>query len=171
MTEERIRALSDIGFDWRATKTDLASIWSVRFQQLCEFKAQFGHCLVTQRYSTNPKLGWWVTIQCSEYRKNTKGKPTTMAEERIRELESLGFDWGTSKTNLASIWSVRFQQLCEFGHCLVPQQYAASPKLGQWLSKQRSTYRKHQERRRTSMPEERIRELESIGFVWETTSD
>jgi hypothetical protein len=44
-----------------------------------------------------------------------------MTAEPIRALESVGFDWGTSKNVLASIWSERFQQLREFnvqfGHC------------------------------------------------------
>ena len=72
-----------------------------------------------------------------------------MTEERVRELESVGFEWGTSKTGLASSWSVRFQQMCEFkeqfGHCVVPHQYTANPELGKWVSTQRSHYKLYQE--------------------------
>ena len=57
MTAERIRALEGIVFGWEASKTG----WIVQFQQFCEFKAQFGHCLVPKRYSANPKLNWWVS--------------------------------------------------------------------------------------------------------------
>ena len=53
MTEERIRELEIVEFEWETS----ASIWNVRFQQLCAFKAQFGHCLVPQQYTANPKLG------------------------------------------------------------------------------------------------------------------
>ena len=54
MTLERIRELDGIGFEW---KTGSAGLWYERFQQLCEYKAQFGHYLVPQQYSANPNLG------------------------------------------------------------------------------------------------------------------
>jgi hypothetical protein len=173
MTEGRIRDLKSIGFEWETSKTGLASIWNVRIQEIREFKEQFGHCLVPQLYAANHKLGQWVSTQRKNYRWLQEGKPSSMTEDRIRELESIGFDWGTSKTDLASIWSVRIQQLCEFkaefGHCLVPNQYSANPKLGRWVSKQRSSYRLQQKGKPSSMTEERIRELESIGFDWGTS--
>ena len=170
MTKERIRELESIGFDWGRNKTDWAIIWSVRIQEIREFKEQFGHCLVPGKYSVNPKLGEWVSTQRSNYRLHQEGKPSPMTEERIRELESIGFDWGRSKTDVASIWSMRFQELCEFkeqlGHCLVPVKYSANPTLGFWVSYQRKNYRLHQERKPTFMTEGRIRDLESIGFDW-----
>ena len=124
MTAEHIRALDAIGFDWGTNTTELASIWSVQFQQLREFKVQFGHCLVPRRYAANPKLGWWVSNQHRNHRLYQEGKPRHMTEERIRALDGIGFDWGRSKTDLASlVWSERFRELCEFkaqfGHCLV----------------------------------------------------
>ena len=89
-----------------------------------------------------------------------------MTEERIRLLESVGFDWGTNNAS----WNERFEQLLEFevefGHYLVPQQYAANPTLGTWVSTQRRQYRLHQEGKPSPMTEERTRLLESVGFVW-----
>jgi hypothetical protein len=50
-----------------------------------------------------------------------EGKPNRMTAERIRELESIGFEWETSA---APSWNERFEQLREFkvqfGHCRVP---------------------------------------------------
>jgi hypothetical protein len=100
MTEERIRALESVGFDWRTSKTDFASIWGECFQQLREFNVQFGHCRVPRQYAANPKLGSWVSLQRSNYRLYEDGKPSPMTEERIRALESVGFDWGTGKNVL-----------------------------------------------------------------------
>jgi hypothetical protein len=163
ITAERIRELESIGFDWRTSQTDP---WSLRCQQLCEFKAQFGHCLVPRKYSANLTLGQWVSTQRYNCRLNKEGKPSPLTAERIRELESIGFDWGSSQTD----WSVRFQQLCEFkaqfGHCLVSRQYAVNPKLGQWVNTQRRCYRLYQEGKPSPITAERIRELESIGFAW-----
>ena len=55
----------------------------------------------------------------------------------------------------------------KFGHCLVPRRYSAKPKLGQWVSTQRTTYRWYHEGKPSPMTAELIRELESIGFEWE----
>jgi len=100
MTEERIRELKSIGFDWGKTKTDFASpIWSVRLQQLCEFKVQFGHCLMPKHYPANNKLENWVSDQRIQYKLFQGGKPSLVTEERIRALESIGFNWGTTKTD------------------------------------------------------------------------
>ena len=171
ITAERIRALDGIGFYWGTSKHDLASLWNVRFQELCQFKAQFGDCLVPKHYSATPKLGKWVSNQRARYRNNTEEKATSISSERIRALDGIGFDWGTSKTDLASIWNVRFKELCHFkalfGDCVVSLKYSANPKLGQWVSKQRSNYRLFQEGKASPITAERIEELESLEFKWE----
>ena len=150
------------------------SQWHDHFRQLCEYKAKFGHCRVPTLYSDNPKLGKWVANQRYKFKLHQEGKPSSMTAERIQELESVGFQWGTSKTDLRSSWNERFEQLREFkvqfGHCLVPQQYAANPKLGNWAVTQCKTYRWHQKGKPSPMTAERIRELESIGFDWGTSS-
>ena len=175
MTPEHIRALNGIGFEWGTSKIELASIWTIRFQQLCEFKAQFGDCLVPIKYSANPKLGRWVMNQCYRYRLYQEGKPSCITAEHIRALDGIDFIRGrTSKIELAAMWRGRFQQLCEFkaqfGHCLVPFKYSANLALGYWVSKQRSNYRLHREGKRSPMTMERIRELERIEFKWKRTA-
>ena len=147
------------------------SNWRDHFRQLCEFKVQFGHCLVPNLYSINPKLGRWVMNQRARYKKITKEKSTSMEAERIRALDGIGFDWGTQKTCSASIWRARFQQFCEFkeafGHChLVRSKYPAYPQLGRWISTQRRHYKLYQEGKSSPMSPERIRELESVEFKW-----
>jgi hypothetical protein len=161
MTAEHIRALDGIGFDWGTRKTERTSlIWSERFEQLLEFKLQFGHCLVPQKYATNPTLGTWVSTQRKTYKLYQEGKPSPMTAEHIRALDGIGFDWGRSKTEVASTWSERFRELCEFkvqfGHCLVPQQYAANPTLGKWVKKQRCSYKLYQEGKPSPMTAEHI---------------
>jgi hypothetical protein len=166
MTAERNRALNVIGFDWGLSKVDLAANWDVRFQEMCKFKAQFGHCLVPLYYSANPKLRRWVTNQRSSCKLYEGGKPSHMTAERLRELESVAFEW---KPNCVS-WNERFEQLLEFkvhfGNCLVPSKYSADPALGRWVSMQRAQYRLYQEGKPSHMTAERIRELESIEFKW-----
>ena len=162
MVAEHIRALNAIGFDWGTTQTD----WSVRFEQLCEFKVQLGHCLVPREYSSNPKLALWVKKERRNYMLRKEGKTSPMTVERIRAFESIDFEWEPSNGS----WNERFEQLREFkvhfGNCLVPAKYSANPKLGRWVSKQRSMYRLCQEGKPSHITAERIRELESIGFKW-----
>jgi hypothetical protein len=68
-------------------------------------------------------------MQRSNYRLQQEGKPSTMTAERIQELESVDFELEVRAHN-GSSWSVRFEELREFkeqfGHCLVPHQYAAN---------------------------------------------
>ena len=86
-----------IGFDWGITKPDLEAIWKVRFEDLCEFKTKFGHCSVLKESSANPKLGNWVSKQRYNYKRYQEGKPSPMTAERIRELESILFNWDPQK--------------------------------------------------------------------------
>ena len=62
------------------------------------------HLLIYLRYSDNPELGVWVGTQRTQYRLYMKAKAggvasgaatttASMNENRIRELEQLGFVW------------------------------------------------------------------------------
>ena len=46
-----------------------------------------------QYYSGNPTLGNLAVTQCKIYSMYQKGKTSRMTTERIRDLESIGFDW------------------------------------------------------------------------------
>ena len=162
MTADRIRVLESVGFEWETT----VGFWKERVDQLREFKVQFGHCLVPIKYAANLKLGKWVSNQRSNYKLYQEGKPNPMTAERIRQLESVGFEWDTT----VGLWNERFEQMREFkvqfGHCHVPIKYAANPKLGHWVLKQRSNYKFYQEGKPNCMTAERIRQLESLEFEW-----
>jgi hypothetical protein len=151
MTAERLRAFDGVGFSRGRSKADFSSIWSVRLQQMREFKVEFGHCFVPLKYLVNPKLGPWVLVQRRNCRLYQEGKPSRMTAERIRELECLEFKWEQTYIN----WNERFEQLREFkvqfGHCVVPLNYSPIPKLRQWASKQRSNYRLYQEGKPSTM--------------------
>ena len=170
VTAERIRALDSIGFNRGHGKTDSASNWRVRFQQLCEFKAQCGVCLVTLKYSANPELGVWVSKQRSNYRLFQEGKASPITAERIEELESLEFKWEQHYVS----WNERFEQLREltvqFAGCVMPIKYSTNPKLGKWVSKQRQNYKLYWDGKPSDMTEQRIQELERVEFKWSLPS-
>ena len=74
-------------------------------QVLLLLVSKFGHCLLPQRYSAKPKLGYWVGKQRTSFRLYKDGKFSHMTEELIRELDNVGFHWKAGK-NCASILNV-----------------------------------------------------------------
>lgn len=56
--------------------------WMQWYEELAEFKKQYGHCIVTR--SANNSLGIWVQKQRKLYRDRQKGKASKiLTEERI----------------------------------------------------------------------------------------
>jgi hypothetical protein len=72
-------------------------------------------------------------------------------------------------------WEVMFNRLLKFkkiyGHCLVPNRYKNDNKLGSWVSTQRKQYKALTCGRydTTILPIHRIKKLDEIGFVWNTS--
>ena len=87
MTNDRISALESIGFIWKSVG------WMQRFEELKQYKGKEGHCNVPQRYSENKQLRVWVSIQRAQCRLFKEGKQSSMTNDRISALESIGFTW------------------------------------------------------------------------------
>ena len=145
---------------------------TIRLHQLVEYREHHGDCLVPSRYEKNMKLGKWVETQRYEYTKlqrvayasgtvpareavcmETETKPRVtnprLTEERLRRLESIGFEWkvrNKMKRYYDKQWQDMFERLLKFkqenGHCIVPKRYPADMKLGTWVHTQRIQYRK-----------------------------
>ena len=148
LSPERIQRLDDLGFVWDV----LAQQWEENFQALAAYKAEFGDCVVPDKFTYQGKnLGRWVVVQ-----RTTKN---TLSPERIRRLDDLGFVWDPR----AQQWEDNFQALvaykAEFGNCVVPAKFIyQGKKLGNWVATQR--------RNIDTLSPERIRRLDDLGFVW-----
>ncbi|GFH61992.1 hypothetical protein CTEN210_18468 [Chaetoceros tenuissimus] len=144
-----------------------SEIWQERYKQLKEYKAENGHCNVPQRYEPNKALGTWVRRQRQEYRKMSEGAHSSMTDEQVEKLESIGFVWVLRSKDT---WNERYEQLKEFktehGHCNVPQHYESNKALGKWVSAQRQEYNLMSKGLKSSMTDERVAKLESLGFLW-----
>ena len=180
--------------------------------QLTVYKEKHGDCLVPSRYEENLKLGKWVETQRYEYTKlqrasggpnvssteiiiDSKPRPTNprLTEERLRRLESIGFEWKVKhkmKRYFDKQWDQMFDRLLKFkeekGHCMVPKRYPPDIKLGTWVHTQRIQYRKlttgatkKEVQKHTVAPvqkggeevnyrltEDRRKRLEEVGFAW-----
>lgn len=92
MSPDRLAALQSIGFVWAKRKGQ--ATWDIKYQQLLEYRAQHGDCLIPTKYSQNPALGRWVSTQREHYRMWKSGDPKTkMTLQKIRMLDEIGFVW------------------------------------------------------------------------------
>ena len=135
-------------------------------KDLRTFRKDHGHCHVPLNHPKYPKLGLWVKEQRRHYTLMKQGKQSHMTDDRIAELDTIGFCWDTHEAT----WLERLRELTEFreshGSCVVPTSFSENPKLGTWVHHQRRQYKKFKEGLPCHITEERIRALESLGFVW-----
>jgi hypothetical protein len=89
MTEERVKALEEIGFVWDSQ----GAAWGERLNELKEFRNNVGHSNVPSNFTSNPQLATWVKCQRRQYKLYMEGKPSNMTQARIQELEDIGFEW------------------------------------------------------------------------------
>jgi hypothetical protein len=134
--------------------------------ELAHYRKIHGHCNIPYTYSENAKLAVWVATQRTQYRLHQEGKISAITALRIKELESLGFEWDSH----GAAWEACLSELAEYykthGHCNVPYYYSENPKLGQWVSTQRQQYRLHKEGKRSFITLPRIQALECLSFEW-----
>ena len=167
MNAERIEALESIGFEW-SMPTPTILRWK-RFGELEEYKREHGDCIVPRDYKKNPQLASWVGNQRSAYArslgKNQKGI-LEISAERVEALNNIGFEW---KLRDRLEWDERYDELVAYkqkhGDTLVPYKPEG---LALWVTAQRTQYRLLKEGKHSVLTEDRVKKLNSIGFVWNT---
>ena len=163
MTEERIKLLDSIGFNWNKNDTVKEVQWMETFNQVKAMK-EANEDINGQHHKWSP----WISTQRLRYqqfqRENGKGP---MTKERIKLLESIGINWnpGLSREGKDVRWMERFEQLKEFkklhGHMnAVRKKTDTDHTLAIWVVHQRSKYR------RGILRHDRMKHLDSIGFTW-----
>ncbi len=149
LSEDRIRRLDEIGFEWDS----VGAQWENWFRELLAYKVEHGDTEVPARWGDG--LGSWVANQ------KQRKKLGKLTEERIQQLDGIGFNWGVSIPKLG--WEARFRELCEYqteyGDLNVPQRFQTG--LGKWISMQRML------KKDGSLLKDRVRRLNEIGFEWD----
>ena len=92
MNEERIALLEELGFVW-ALRGGSDTVWRKRISELIEYRDKYGDTAVPANYSENTKLANWAATQRAQYRLMQEGKPSSLDEEKVAELDSLQFRW------------------------------------------------------------------------------
>ncbi|KAG7340250.1 helicase domain protein [Nitzschia inconspicua] len=142
-----------------------SSQWDDRFQELLLFCQEHGHVLVPHSYPPNQKLSQWVKRQRHQYKRKQMGHHSTLTDEREVQLLEAGFIFDSHR----AVWQTRFESLKAFrmanGHCKVPTNFE-DRSLVIWIKHQRRQYQFLINGEKSTMTEERIAALKSIGFNW-----
>lgn len=193
----RILALEKLGFVWSVQD----EAWNNNLRDLLEYKQVHGHVNVPSKYKPNPRLGTWVHKIRGSAKRYWEGKPSSITEDRIKELDGHGFIWKsdfprTLRKHISEYkpkyamrdrvteemeWEEKFGQLEEFfvqhGHCCVgtrefrPHTSTMLRRLSDFVSWQRKQYILFKEGKPSTLTEERIQRLESIKFFWDGKND
>jgi hypothetical protein len=149
LDEGRIRRLEEAGFVWDTRTVE----WEKNYRNLAAYREEKGNCLVPAQ----TELGRWVGSQRRERRKGG------MSQERVARLGQLGLEWG-ARPQFAAKWEEGFALLLKYleenGDCDVPLKYPNDPRLGHWVSNQRTKHRKSQ------LNDDQVGRLEAISFRW-----
>lgn len=165
ITSERVEALEDLGFCFEVFPNAPREDWSVRYRELCEYKEKNGNANVPAIYGENSALGIWVKNQRMDYKRFRQGQKHHITTDRIQMLNDIDFVW-----NLDTPWEQRLEELLaykkEHGDCHVPQTFKGNRSLAIWVKNMRAEYRKYEVGNVSLLTDERIEELESMGFKW-----
>jgi hypothetical protein len=136
---EKVRRLDELGFSWKAPRshgpTQGDRVWTFQArwdhwcQALADYRQRHGHCNVPPR--DDARLCCWGYVQRTAMR---KGK---LDAERVRRLESLGFEWDAKEARWEGMFAALQDYKKEHGNCGVPSRWAANPKLASWVNTQR----------------------------------
>lgn len=155
LTKRRYHKLDKLSFFYKKNQKTKATpiAWKDRFDELKEFHDSNGHCNLPSNHPSYP----WFNLQRQLARKSK------LPKEKYKLLDSIGFPWNPDGANKSKddIWKDHLYELLAFkeenGHMKVPP----GP-LGTWVYLQRKAYKL------AKIKKDRLVQLESIGFQWET---
>ena len=155
ITEDRVKALDELGFDWGGKKMT----FDERLEELKAFKAKHGHVRVTMKQDTG-LARFCKQIRCGRHGKGNSRRVVT--EDRIKALDELGFDWGDKNKSFEE----RIEELKVFkakhGHVRI------TPKQDKSLAVFCKYMRCARRGKGTgsAMTDNRIKALDDLGFEW-----
>ncbi|KAL7501508.1 hypothetical protein ACHAWT_010082 [Skeletonema menzelii] len=167
MTNAKKQDLERVGFVWSVREGGHSS-WDERLAELVAYQREHGNTLVPKKYPQNPPLGYWVNEQRFQYQRYINGKSSTMNKKRQESLDSINFKWSVRESPREfSEWIKLLKEYkSHWGNCNVPLKYEQDVSLGRFVNNVRTQYKKFQSGLPSNMTQEKIDQLEEIGFVW-----
>ncbi len=86
--------------------------WDNWLKELNDYKDQHGNIDVPLKYRHNQGLGAFVNRQRTEYRKLQQGLQSSLTEDRIQDMDDLGFKWSIRVSRTP--WETRLDELIQF---------------------------------------------------------
>ena len=151
-----------------AKRPDRDAVWERRLAELKAYRRQHGSCQVPSRSKQHPSLGHWVHYQ------RVLQRSDRLSAARRRQLKQVGFDWVSRGRSLefrdSTYWDTKWERMLgrlarfhrRFGHCLVPTDWAGTPRLSPWVARQRHF------KQQGVLSEDRWRRLKALGLEWKT---
>jgi hypothetical protein len=157
---DREQKLNEIGFIWDCTVLQ-EEFWQEKFDQLEQYKKQYGDCQVPVNWRENPSLGTWVSTQ------RTLAKKGKLDPVKKKKLEEMGFVWNKEAWKLQlrkydEQWNRNFQRLKAYKRQYGDIQVSVRIDwpLERWTCIQR------REKQTGKLAAWKIKKLEQIGFAW-----
>ena len=156
LTQEQIDQLNAMGFVWEIRDKD--RIFEEFINHLQVYKNEFGDLIVPRSYESTD--GYKLGQKVSGIRKDFKAG--RLAQERIGQLNAMGFVWDVSDNIYAEFINYLQEYKREYGNLLVPQRYKSADgyKLGNKVNATRADYKAGR------LTQEQIDQLNEMGFVW-----
>ena len=153
LTPGQVKLLDSLGFEW----DPFSEQWEQGYETLKKFYRREGNSRVPiGHFEDSTNLGNWVRVQRS---KKNGVRNNQLTDDQVNRLEALDFCWDPRQEQ----WEQGFDALNSFyereRHCLIPAAHSEGGyALDRWVNRQRTG--------RNSLSSERIRKLNSLGFVW-----
>ena len=173
LTEEQVKVLDDIGFDWSpgmTRKRVRASKFEMRIEQLKAYKEKYGHLQVS--YTVDNSL-FQVCARMRSLHPDAQNEWEKLTKDQVKELDDIGFDWNPApppkrKRGKATKFGLRIEQLKayqkRYGDLNVLFKHDAS--LFQFCCHLRSRHPDMQNQL-IKLTKEQIKELDDLGFDWQ----
>ncbi|MBR1708459.1 MAG: Helicase associated domain protein, partial [Clostridia bacterium] len=154
LSEDQITRLNQIGMAWSCPRKNT---WEENYPIARQYYEEY-HDLLPPRHFIYHGLHLWAWLSVVRSRYNAGN----LSEDKISLLNEIGMVW---KLSTSRPWAEAFQVLLQFketnGHCNVPVDYVIDGfNLYHWCLRQRHAHTMG------TLPEGRMIQLESIGFVW-----
>mmetsp|Transcript_21006 Transcript_21006/g.44975 ORF Transcript_21006/g.44975 Transcript_21006/m.44975 type:complete len:442 (+) Transcript_21006:184-1509(+) len=156
LTDERESLLEKIGFDFNKNHEHT---WLQRLRQLKEYKRQHGHVNLGKKDGV---LGAWADTQRTEYRFRVADHHSHLTDERIEELEALGFAWSIREAQWNENYDNVMRYLTKEDRSSRAKYIRLTPSLAVWLRDQKVLYRAMRRGENNSVSTERAAKLRTL---------
>lgn len=150
LKEKYLLELNELGLEFYRKNRK----WERFLSKLIEYKSKYGNCNVPQTWKEDIRLAVWVRKQ--------REKKNIMPEDRIKILDSIGFDWNPLETSFMQ----KYNYLKEFKekHGNLKLSRKENEAVFLWMGNLRQSKRG---RGNIKLTDEQIKMLNDLGFDWE----